>query len=419
MDKKVKANPSKAAFLLLICLLLLFVSGCWGARETDELGYVLSIGLDKGKENILQVTFQIALPQALGSGGEEKGKNTEIVTVESASLFGALQLVNAFVSRDVTLIHNRAFIISEELAREGISKYINPMTRSREIRRNTLIFVTRGQAREFVEKNQPILEKNPSRQFELIIEAKHFTAFISDSTLSDVIDGLKSPGKSVVTALVGINEGKEGEARGWEQSEKARHEAAYLPGSLPRQGGNKAEVIGLAVFHEDRLAGFLNGAQTRFYQMAAGIYESAVFTLPDPQYPEKYMIALELKRGRRPAIRVDLSREAPVIEINQVLEGEIMSIQSGVNYESGDLERVLEEYAADYISREVGNVVRLVQQEFGSDIFGFGNYTRGYFLTWQDWVDYSWLERFPSAEVRVNTDIQIRRTGLMEKTVES
>lgn len=408
----------KTGILLLNCFLFFLVPGCWGARETDGLGYVLSMGIDKGKENILQVTFQIAMPQAPGgNGGGEKGRNTEIVSLEAASLFGALQLANAFVSRDVTLIHNRAVIISEELAREGMSKYINPLIRSREIRRNTFLIVTRGQAREFIEKNQPLLEKNPSRHFELLLEGKHFTGFIPDSTINDFTEGVKSPGKEAVTSLAGVNEGNKGEERGWNVTEKARQETAYLPGTVPRVGGNKIEFIGLAVFRGDRLVGFLNGSQTRYYQMAAGMFESAVFTFPDPRYPQTYIISMEVRKGRNPDIHVDLSQEVPRIQIDQVLEGEIMSIQSGESYETGENERELEEYIAGYISREVTNVVKAAQREFGSDIFGFGNYTRRYFWTWEDWVNYSWLERFPTAEVRVNTIVAIRRTGLMAKTV--
>lgn len=409
----------KGGFLLLSCLLLLLVPGCWGGRETDQLGYVLSIGIDKGKENIVQVTFQIAMPQALGGngGGGEKGSNTEIVTVEAASLFGALQLVNACVSRDITLLHNRAVIISEELAREGIGKYINPLIRSREIRRNTIILVARGHAHEFVVKNRPLLEKNPSRQLELLLEGQHFTGFIPGSTLNDVIEGLNSPGGSMVTALVAINEGKKPEEHGWSNSEKTRREMSYLAGSLPREGGNAAEAIGLAAFRGDKLAGFLNGAQTRYYQMAAGLFESAMITLPDPRYPEEYIVSLEIIKGRVPDVRVDLSGEVPLIEFSQVLEGEIMSLQSGVNYESGEEKRELEAYAADFISGEVAKVVRVAQEEFKSDIFDFGNYTRKYFWTWQEWVDYAWLERFPAAEVRVKTVVRVRRTGLMSKTV--
>ncbi len=72
--------------------------------------------------------------------------------VEAASLFGAEQLLNTFVSKHITLIHNTTVVVSEEIAREGLAKYINPLVRSREIRRTNYLLVVKGKANDFIEK---------------------------------------------------------------------------------------------------------------------------------------------------------------------------------------------------------------------------------------------------------------------------
>ncbi|MBZ4653011.1 MAG: gerBC1 [Peptococcaceae bacterium] len=417
-----KGKTRKISFILLFSFLFLFAQGCWGSRETDELAYILAIGIDKGKENIIQVTFQIALPRALGGGGGgggggEGGKSTEIVSIEASSLFGALQLANAFVSRDLTFIHNKVVVVSEEIAREGLDKYINPLVRSREIRRNNFLLVTKGKARDFLEKNQSILEKNPSRQFELLLQAKNFTGFMPFATIQQYHSSLKTPGRQPITALVGVNEGKEGKEKEKSFVEKIEREVAYIPGEIPRQGGNKAEVIGLAVFNGGKLVGYLNGAETRFYQMVTGDFQSAIFTFPDPQKAgDSFVLVVELKKGRSPAIKATFPQGRPVIEVNLILEGEIFSIQSGINYKRGQKEADLQKFLEDYISQEVRKVIAKTQKEFKSDIFGFGERTRTYFWTWKDWENFDWLERYPQAEIKVNTRVEIRRTGLMLKT---
>ena len=402
--------------ILLTCLSMLFLSGCWGSKEPDEMGYILSMGMDKGEESILDVSFQVAIPKALGSGGE--GEGTNVVSLEAASIFGAIQLGNAFTARELTLIHNRVIIISEELAKEGLKKYLNPLIRSREARRNTFILITSGTAKEFLNKNKPVLEKYPSRQFELLLASAQMAGFSINSTLGEITEDVKSPGREAVAALVGVNEGHKAEELARTNTEKALYEVSYLPGYVPQEGGNKIDVIGLAAFRGDKLVGYLNGSETRYYQMVTGRLKETIFTFPDPEKPDEYIIVIEIRKGRNPEFKVDLTGEKPRFEVKLILEGEIMSIQSGINYElSKDAEK-LDTYLEKIIKQEVEKVIQKTQEDFRSDIFGFGEYTRQYFWTWQDWEDYHWLEKYPDAEIEVGVQLDIRRTGLMLRTEE-
>lgn len=405
----------KRVLLFLCILILLLTPGCWGVRETDQLGYIIAMGIDKGKENIIDVTFVVAIPQGKDGGGE---KSWEVVSIEAASLFGALQLADAFVSRDMTFMHNRMVIVSEDIAKEGMAKYINPLIRSREIRWNTFLFVTRGSAKEFLNTNKSLLEKYPSRQFEQIMATRAYTGFIPLSDIHEFYQNVKSPGGEPLSAVVAINQGKQGESKDWNNQEKANNELAYTAGTIPREGGNKVEVIGSAVFRGDRLVGYLDGAETRFYQMLQGDYKGAIFTFPDPEKPEEFIIVMEIKKGRPPGIKVDLSRNVPRVSADVILEGEVWSIQSGIDYEKGKKKEELEKYVEEFITGEITKLVQKTQGQFKSDIFGFGNTTRQYFWTWDAWEKYDWLGRYPSVQVKVNVNLAIRRNGLMVKTAE-
>lgn len=400
---------------VLLSLSTLLCSGCWGSREPDELAFVLSMGLDKGEEGIINVSFQEAIPQPLG--GEGDGEATTVVSVEAASIFGVLQLGNAFTARELTLIHNRVIVISEELAQEGLEKHLNPLLRSREIRRNTFIVISRGAAVDFLKNNKPILEKYVSRQFELILRNISQAGFSTDSTLSEIEQSIKSPGREAAVAIVAVNTGEKGIPTEAARSnpEKALYEDSYIAGHVPHEGGNKIDIIGLGVFRGDKLAGFLNGSEARYYHMVTGQLNGSVFTFPDPEQPEEFMIVLEIKKGRSPGINVDLSGEKPLIKVDLVLEAEIMSIQSGFNYEAGHHAEHLQVYLEEIITREVTMLLEKTQ-ELQSDIVGFGEHTRQYFWTWQEWVDYNWPQKYLEAEFQVTTSLSVRRTGLMLRT---
>ena len=144
--------------------------------------------------------------------------------------------------------------------------------------------VVKGKAGDFIEKNKGLIfEKYPSRQIDIFMTSSDVTGFIYKSDIHSFYQGLKLPGQQAVTALVGVQKEKEDEDPKLEQKkprsyeEKVKEEVAYLPGEIPRKGGNKIELIGLAVFKDDKLVGFLNGEETRYFQMLTGDFKKSIF----------------------------------------------------------------------------------------------------------------------------------------------
>lgn len=410
-----KRRINKLVILMVVqFIILLCATGCWGIKETDQLGYILSTGIDIAEEDLIEVTFKIAVPQSeKGVGGEE---STELVSIKAASIFGALHLADAFVSRDLTFIHNRVLVVSQDIAKNGINKYFAPLMRNRDIRRNTFLFVTKGKAREFLEKNKAYLEKYPSRQFELLMETGKITGLTPYTNLLNFYTDIKSPGKEPIAVLVALNDGKAKQKLTGNEMEAILQEMSYTAGQLPRKGGNKIDMIGTAVFKKDKLVGFLDGTETRYCQMVTGDFLHGFFAFPDPE-KEDAVLVLEFKKGRSPDIKVNQKGYIPVVNIDIILEAEIMSIESGIPYEKGKKEQMLEDYIARYVTKGVEDVIKKTQEEFKSDIFGLGDYTRTNFLTWKQWEEFRWLDIYPEVEVKVNTKVEIRRTGHMSKTI--
>ncbi len=47
MNSKLK-RPVPA--IVIVCLLMVFITGCWSSREIEDLGLTFAIAIDKGKE---------------------------------------------------------------------------------------------------------------------------------------------------------------------------------------------------------------------------------------------------------------------------------------------------------------------------------------------------------------------------------
>lgn len=157
---------------LLIYVLIMFcitLTGCMtDAKEIDDQVYILAIGADRGKENKIKLTVQFPTYKGgagggamkSGGGGEGGGKeegvvgSTVVESVEAPSLLEGINLLNTFTSRKISLVHLKMVVFSEDFAREGIERYIEPLARFRETRRTMQFVVCRGTAEEFIMQNK-------------------------------------------------------------------------------------------------------------------------------------------------------------------------------------------------------------------------------------------------------------------------
>lgn len=408
----------KAAKLLIVLFIMLLLQGCWGSRETDEIAYVLALGLDKGPGGNIIATFVIANPkviagQAAGGGsGGAGGDERPIITASAIAPLpiAAFHLMNVERSRQLSLLHTNVFIISEELAREGLGKYLTSLNRFRETRGTAFVYICRGRAIDYMQRNRPKMEVTPSKQYELISRAARVHSLTRVVQFQKFYTATKSRDSAPVASLVALNEkGLAGEPS------RPGTLGDYLAGDMPSTKG-ESQLIGVAVFRMDKMVGTLTGDETRYLNMLTGEMKFSFLVIPDP-LKENAVIGITLKQARKPSYKVTTEGENPRISIELFIEPELVGVPSGTNYENDPQMDILESELSGIIGKECRKLVARSQEEFRSDIFGFGRYARNNFLTAQHWRDYDWIDKFPRAEFDLKVNIKIRRTGLMLKTV--
>jgi spore germination protein KC len=399
--------------------------------ETDEVAYVLVAGFDKGEKDNLVVTASIAKPRTIagvsgggggGGGGEGGGASTVVLSVETYAPAPMVNLFNTVIARQISLSHTRAFVFSEELAREGIGKWFLPFARYREVRGNTQIFVCRGKAKDFIEKNKPSLEINPTKQFEFIANLSRRNGLYPSIQFENFYSEIKARAIEASAPLVAVHEGGLESARPGVSKGGDIALGKYIAGEVPISGGNKVQAIGTAVFHGDKMAGYLNGQETRYYLMLRGRFDQGFTSIPDPfagePVQENAYIGFQIHQERKPKYTTHIDEDGNVsIDVEIFLEPEIIASTSSVSFESPDLKTVLEETFSKYIEQGCNTLVKRTQEEFKSDIFGFGYQVKHNFWTIPPWEEFKWLERYPDAQVNVTVHTRIRRTGLLLKTL--
>lgn len=398
-------------------MLTVSLSSCYDAVEIDDRIYVLSIGIDRGVSNTWRVTFQIPLMESAGSSAEGGGMKTPgytTITVDAPAFFTAVELVNISSPRKVNFTHAKYLVFSEDLAKSGLlGTIIAPMVRCREIRRTMDVIVSKGAAYEFLKENKPFIGINLSKSQEGLISQSDDTGFFPAVTLNDLYNGMKSTYRQPIVALGSINNYKNFEEEG-KKWDKTPRPADYFAGEVPREGGGKIELMGCMIGDGDKIITELNGYEARILMMANGDFKRGIFTLKDPEKPD-LVVMLSTRQKKAPEIKVDILDDKPVIHEKISLEGEIIAIQSRINYESPELVGVVEREVEKIVKEELDILIKRCKA-LKCDVFNFGYVGVRHFMTIQEWEAYNWNKHFEDAEVTTEVKFSVVRTGTMLKS---
>lgn len=402
----------------MILVATLFLAGCWSYREPDDTAWVMAVGLDRGRENDLTVSLQIAVPANI-SGGEAGGGGggmkdaVEVISVEVATLQEGLELSRAWVDRRVDLSHTKFVVFGRALAEEDVGSFLGVLTRFREFRPTVKVAVANGRAEDLLRAAKPLLESSPAKYWELLAEGWAASEFIPLDGLRRLNIDAKSPGGAPGAILVAVaREKKNGTPDGG-----VKEEDLLIAGTIPRRGGPEVDIMGYAIFDKGRMIGVLNAGESTIRKAIRGTFRSSLRSVDDPLNPDK-LIVLQVVPREPPQVDIRIGEDGlPRVAVMIPLEGDIQSIESGENYERPERLALVEQAVEEAFQRDARAALDKAQSEFGVDIFSLGFRAKRLFPTWQAWDDFNWDEKFPEAEISIEIDFKVRRVGLIRETV--
>ena len=409
-------------FTLIILITNIMLSGCYDLREIDDLAYVMVIGLDKGKTNELKMTLEFATPNS-GTGGKEEGggKERSITVIECPTIYSGFNMVNNYLSKEINLSHARAIIFSEDLAMEGIEKYLHAIFRGREFRGDMHIAISRGLAENFIKNTEPSLEMNPAKHFELMLTSHKYTGLTPSSRLINFYLTIECTCVQASATLVGVNTYESSDEFRLQDStfkNKERElpmEGDYKAGDLPKTFTRSSEVMGMAVFDGAKMVGSFDGEMTTYYLMISGKFQNAYETVKDPIKKDQFVV-LSMKQSRKPTHKVILVDGQPKISAKVELEADILSIQSGINYEDPEKLKILEKSTEKFLKKEMLLFLEKTRK-LNVDICGFGKYLKKRTLFWDEWRELDWYSKYKDAQFNIDVSLKIRRPGLFLKSI--
>lgn len=397
----------KTCILIIILVLLSFsLYGCYDAYSIEEYAYVIAIGIDKGNENALKLTLQFAIPSSASSGGSSnQSDKTTITEVECSSIDSGLATINSYVSKIINLSHCQIIAISETVAEQGIEKYIDTLTNNIEIRPDCDILITRCDASDFMNSSNPILTNLTARYYQVLLNSEEYTGYTAKSPIWKIATSSPNMMSQYVAILAGLNlEGKQPSSN--DNLSLIDKDVSLKPGETPIINNTKSQVMGLAVFNDNKLVGELTAIESICYLILKNELQSCHIAIPSPFNPEE-SIDLTLKINNNSESKVKLVNNTPFITCNVELSAFIQSYSEDSNYSTEGNIKIVEEYASSYIKSKLTEFLYKTAKEFHSDIVGFGYKTSLLYSNIPDWENSNWYHNYKNSffEVNVNTEI--------------
>ncbi len=402
-----------------------------------------------------------------GSGKETIG----MVTVEAPSIYSALNMANHTISKTFTLSHTKIIVLSDKISKKGIVALTDSLGRSSDIRPYVFMCVSNGDAKKYLKSVDPVVEINPVKYYRLMFENPN-SSFFPKTTANEVYENFKSGLCDTVMPLVGVanksqnnskNESQEGGGGGssggssgssgggsggssgggggssgggsspqsqdtggdsQKQDEKLLSEEKkipvnkdgfeydmkkYIAGEMDIEKQNDSELVGGAVFKEDKMIGLMSNIECEIYNIIIGQFQNAYSVIYSPKSPQT-PTTIRLEATKKPNIKVDTKTDSPKILIKLFLEGNFMSVAEDYPIETKDDE--FEKTTSQYIKEACEKLLYKSRDEYNSDIFGFSKKAKQNFYDYKSFTAYDWREKYKNASFEVLVEFKIRKTGL-------
>lgn len=189
-----------SVFIIFLVIAIPF-SGSYSVQSIDDLAYLVSLGIDVGQHNSLEVTFEFTMPSSSGDSGSQEVPPTIINSVEASSIDSAINLMNTYISKKINLSHCKAIVISAELASQGISKELYSLMNKSQIRPDTNIIISKCPAKNFIQNTKPSLENLIAKFYEIAPLSSEYTGYTINAQLGNFFNQLSCLTCEPVAAL--------------------------------------------------------------------------------------------------------------------------------------------------------------------------------------------------------------------------
>ncbi|MGB7605085.1 MAG: Ger(x)C family spore germination protein [Lutisporaceae bacterium] len=369
---------SQFRILALIILCSLILTGCWDQKIYEQLGLILTLGIEESsdKQLLLTYVYPIIGGKVRSDVGIESAQSTIIRGVREKLAYNAPKRMEGGKIQQV--------LLSDSLAKTGIHDILEIFQRDATLPAVAYVVVVEGSPNELIVKGSK-LEDRPRISLYLfqLIEENVKLSSIPNTKIFDFDINFFAPGLDPITPMI-----------------KLEKESVAL--------------TGCALFSDDKMVGKLDEKQTVLLLGIMGQTRNTDFVVSDPQLPSsnpiKYGIAVTLRKPKR---KIDISfgeDGIPIIDISLKYECQIDEYkwnETNDPTKQNKLEKIVSKNMESYCNEVVKKI-----QAVNCDSVGFGNMIRA--KHYEYWQRIDWREIYPQAKIKVAVQVEVVKEGIIK-----
>jgi spore germination protein KC len=377
----------RAALAALIIITAVLMGGCWNYRGLDEMAIASGLAIDRdAASGLYHLSFEYV---DLTGPVKEQGIKAGLVEGYGPTLFDAVRNVKKRIVNKIWLGHMELVVLSSDVVRStDISSLIDFFLRDAECRETMCMAVSQEPTAMDLLSIEGIGQPMVAFEIHKIIEEDNKVTLSTDfKQIYEVYNILNSEGIELTLP--------------------AFHNTL-------NDGESVSEANGIAVFKGERLAGYLEPEESKYFLFVTDKVEGGVITCSSrAEGPEDTTLEISENhtktsfqyRDGQLTMKVETQTKAYLNELDEPADAlDPSQIQ------------LLETSGARKVMQGIANVIERVRGDFGSDIFGFGNtiYKQDYKL-WQQLKD-NWDEVFAAMTIDINCKVHIVNSASIKKS---
>lgn len=393
--------------LTIIAISIIFLSGCWDSQNLEDQSFVIGIGVDKGQDNMIKITYIMPNPEygTQAQGGSSSTSNKEVITMEGNDLISIKDRMNTVVAKKISYNQLQFIAVSEELASDNdFIRMMYDTTKDVEIRRDVKLLVTKQSAQEFLEKTHPKLEARVHKYYNLMIKGAGDTGLIPlQSQLLEYLRVTESKSDLFLAIYSGLPE----------ETSNDNEKNNVIAGDTSFEGHTNAiQFAGSALFREGKMIGKINGEETRIAQLLNNTIPSvsALDSFPDP-FDKNGQITVKVTKSKKNDIKMNLKEEKPIINVTVSMDLEVLTDHALTDYSKKANRDHLKKELDKTIQKEIIDFINKTQTEFKAAPFAWSLFARKEFKTLKAYEDFQFAEKYPDMEIQLKVKTKVENYG--------
>ncbi|HEX9060500.1 MAG TPA: Ger(x)C family spore germination protein, partial [Clostridia bacterium] len=305
---------------------------------------------------------------------------------KGTTIFDAIRNMINITGKRLYWAHARLVIISRDIAENGILPVLDLLFRDAEIREEMDIVISREKTAQEVLKAQTVIQDMHSFDIDSSLENQKSVAESPKLQVYQFINALEGEGISpaIAAAGIGLNNGRE-----------------------------TTEIMGTAVFKSDKLVGFLNKEESKYFSFATDEVDKGLLIQNEDKTSA---ITLEIFKNKT-EVKPEYYNGKIKMNIHISTEVAIAEVETPLDYIEEERREKLKKEAEESLKASVEKVIKKVQKDYDSDIFGFGMLVKAYMPSvWKE-LKPNWDNLFKSLDVNLTVDINIKNSAIVSKTI--